>query len=87
MSQPAKFNEVLDAVEHLPPDQQADLPEVVRRRLAEPGRQRVLDDIREARAEMNTGAAKPSSVDDIMREIERDVTEVLEGGKARYPAP
>jgi len=33
------FDEVLDAVEHLPVEQQADLVEVVRRRLAERGRQ------------------------------------------------
>jgi hypothetical protein len=34
----AAFDEVLEAIEHLPADEQAELLEVVRRRLAERGR-------------------------------------------------
>lgn len=64
------FDQVLDAIEHLPADQQADLVEVVRRRLAEQGRQRVIQDVREARAQFSDGKATPASVDQIMREIE-----------------
>ena len=45
------FDEVLDAIEHLPIEQQADLVDVVRRRLAERGRQQIIADAREARAE------------------------------------
>lgn len=75
MRQPATFNDVLEALEQLPPDQQADLLEIVRRRLAERGRQRIFADVNEARAELNTGAANPSSVDEIMREIEDDLTD------------
>jgi len=65
-----KFDDVLEAIEQLPADEQADLVEVVRRRLAERGRQRVVDDVREARSEFHRGAAKSASVDDLMREIE-----------------
>ena len=64
------FDEVLEAIEHLPVDEQADLLEVVRRRLAERGRQRVLGEIDEARTQFSAGKAKPASVDEIMREIE-----------------
>jgi hypothetical protein len=64
------FDEVLEAIEHLPFDEQADLLEVVRRRLAEWGRRSVIEDIGEARTQFSNGAAKPASVDDIMREIE-----------------
>jgi hypothetical protein len=64
------FDEVLEAIEHLPIDEQADLLEVVRRRLAERGRQRVVDEVRQARSEFGAGATKPTSVDDLMREIE-----------------
>lgn len=64
------FDEVLDAIEHLPADQQADLLEVVRRRLAERGRGRIIDDMNEARTQFNDGNAKPATVDEIMREIE-----------------
>jgi hypothetical protein len=70
MQEPATFDEVLDAIEHLPADQQAEVVAVVRRRLAERGRQRVADDARDARAELVSGKLRPSSVDDIVREIE-----------------
>jgi hypothetical protein len=66
----ATFDEVLEAIEHLPIDEQADLLEVVRRRLAEKGRRRVIEDVNEARAQFSNGTAKPASVDEIMREIE-----------------
>jgi hypothetical protein len=64
------FDEVLDAIEHLPAEQQADLVEVVRRRLAERGRQQIVADAREARAEFAAGKTHATAIDDLMREIE-----------------
>jgi hypothetical protein len=64
------FDEVLDAIEDLPTDQQAELLEVVRRRLAEHERRQVIQDVKDARSELAAGTVKASSVDDIMREIE-----------------
>jgi hypothetical protein len=64
------FDEVLEAIEHLPVDEQADLLEVVRRRLADRGRRRVIQDVSEAHTQFSSGMAKPASVDEIMREIE-----------------
>jgi hypothetical protein len=64
------FDEVLEAIDRLPVDDQADLLEVVRRRLAERGRRRVIDDAAEALRQLDDGSAKPASVDEIMREIE-----------------
>jgi len=64
------FDAVLEAIEHLPDEQQADLVDVVRRRLAERGRQRIIADAREARAEHAAGQSRPTSVEDLMREIE-----------------
>lgn len=61
------FDEVLDAVEHLPVEQQADLVEVVRRRLAERGRRQIVADAREARAEFAAGQTRATSVDELMR--------------------
>lgn len=63
------FDQVLDAIENLPVDEQADLVEVVRRRLAERGRQRVIADVNEARQQFAEGSARPASVDEIMHEI------------------
>lgn len=64
------FDEVLDAIEHLPLDQQADLIEVMRRRLAERGRRQVVSDVRDARIEHANGKTRTATVDEIMREIE-----------------
>jgi hypothetical protein len=64
------FDQVLDAIEHLPIEQQADLVDVVRRRLAERGRQRIIADAREARAEFASGKTSATSIDDLMRELE-----------------
>ena len=60
----------MEAIEHLPVDEQADLLEVLQRRLAERGRRRVIDDVIEARTQFGSGETRPASVDDIMREIE-----------------
>jgi hypothetical protein len=64
------FDELLDAIEHLPADEQMELLEVVRRRLAERGRRRVIDEVTQAEAEFDRGLAKSTSVDDLMRGIE-----------------
>lgn len=45
------FDEVLGAIEHLPFEQQAELMNVVRRRLADRGRQQIVADARESREE------------------------------------
>jgi hypothetical protein len=66
----ATFDGILDAIEHLPVDAQADLFDLLRRRLAERGRQRVIDDVREARSEYHSNLATPVTVDDLMREIQ-----------------
>ena len=64
------FDDVLEAVEHLPVDQRLELIAVVQRRLAEQGLQRVAADVREGRADFQAGRAAPISVADLMREIE-----------------
>ncbi len=64
------FDDVLDAIEHLPVEQQADLVDVVRRRLAERGRKQIIADAREAEAEFATGKTRAMSIEDLMREIE-----------------
>jgi len=69
MNPSTTFDEILDAVEALPPDQQADLIDVVRRRLAERGRKQILADAHAASEEHDQGKTRVSSVDDLMREI------------------
>lgn len=65
-----QFDELLDAVEHLPEDAQADFVEVVRHRLAERGRERIVEEVRQAREEFAAGKCAVSTPEDIMREID-----------------
>lgn len=69
MSSNATFDELLDAVENLSPEEQADLVVVIQRRLAERGRNRIVADVREARAEFASRPPTPAKVDDLIREI------------------
>ena len=63
------FATVLEAVEQLTVEEQEDLTEIVRRRLAERGRQRIVRDVVEAEQEFASGGCRPVSVDELMKEI------------------
>lgn len=69
MPSAARFDEVLEAVDRLSPDEQADLVDVIRQRLAEQGRQRIIEDVTQGRADFEQGRVTTGSVDDLMREI------------------
>ncbi len=64
------FDEVLDAVEHLPLDAQADLVAVVQRRLAEEGRRRVVADVQQGRPDFQNGNIVAAAAEDLIREID-----------------
>jgi hypothetical protein len=70
MTQPIRFDELLEAVESLPDDAQAELVDVIRRRLAEHGRKRVVEEVQQARQEFAAGKCSVTTPDDVMREIE-----------------
>ena len=71
MSTVMKFNDALEAVEELTPDEQTELIELVRQRLAEQGRRRAMEEVREGLAEFARGEAKPvNNIDDLIKEIE-----------------
>lgn len=64
------FDDVLDAAEQLPKQQQEDLVDVIRRRLAERGRQQIIADAQDARVEHAAGKTRAMSIDELMSEIE-----------------
>lgn len=64
------FATVLEAVEQLTAEEQEELTDIVRRRLAERGRQRVVREVLEAEQEFATGASRVVSVDELMNEIQ-----------------
>jgi hypothetical protein len=63
------FDQLLDAVEHLPTDEQAALMQIVSRRFAGKGRKRVVDEVEQAAREYTNGACPTTSVDEIMRDM------------------
>ena len=72
------FQEALDTVEMLSPDEQVELIEVVCRRLMERRRSEAAADIREARADYRAGTVRWGTAADVMEEsLRRQLLEVL----------
>ena len=66
---PPLFAEVLEAIERLSFDEQEAVAEILRRRLADQGRRRIVAEVREARREFEAGRCRTGTVDEIMHEI------------------
>jgi len=65
----SQFQKALDVIETLPSDQQADLVEVLHRRLAEHRRDEIAASIREAKADYRAAKVKKGTVADLMRDL------------------
>jgi ribose 1,5-bisphosphokinase PhnN len=70
MSQQSAFADVLDAVEQLDVEAQAELVAVLSRRLAERGRERVANTVAQARREFAAGQCQPLTAAEIVREAQ-----------------
>ena len=65
------FDKALGVVESLPEKQRADLVAIVRRRLAEHGRDRLVREVGAAREEYARGKAKQGTVADLLKDLHR----------------
>jgi len=65
----ATFDEVLEAVESLPEEQQEGLIDIVRRRQIERRREALVASIQEARQELARGDVRRGSVDELFDEL------------------
>jgi 16S rRNA C1402 N4-methylase RsmH len=63
------FGEVLEAVDRLTSEEQEDLAAILQRRLAERGRKRLAEDVREARREFDENACRSATADELIGEI------------------
>ncbi len=63
------FGELVEAVDQLPPDDQETLMQILHRRLAARRRKQLAADIEEARQEFARGDCRPTTPDELMREI------------------
>jgi hypothetical protein len=70
MSAATSFDQLLDAVQRLKPEDQAEFVALLQRRLAAAGRRQIAQDVKDARAEYASGGCAPAGVDDLMRDIE-----------------
>ena len=69
MSTTATFQGALEAVESLPPEQQADLLDVLRRRFIDSRREAMAQSIREARADYLHGKVRRGDVEDLLKDL------------------
>ncbi|MCK5719623.1 MAG: hypothetical protein KAH84_06695 [Thiomargarita sp.] len=69
MSKAILFNELLEAVEHLPLDEQESLIDILYRRIADRRRQEISNFRLSARKEYNSGKLIPETPEDIMKDI------------------
>jgi hypothetical protein len=67
--QPLQFGEILDAVAGLPAEDQLALVDIVKHRLAEDARRRIVASVEEARREFAEGRCCPATVDQLKDEI------------------
>jgi len=68
MSQQPTLADVLDAVDQLDTESQAELVDVVQRRLAEQGRKRIIASVEQARQELKAGQSQPMTAAEIVRQ-------------------
>ena len=70
MSQQHAFADVLEAAEQLDVDAQAELVAILRRRLAERGRERVAATVAQARREFAAGQCQAMTAAELVREAQ-----------------
>ncbi len=66
----SRFQETIEVVENLPPDDQALLIEIIRRRLIQQRRTELAADIAEARNAYERGEVRRSGVANLMQELQ-----------------
>jgi len=71
MKQTAVFNDVLDAADTLPIQQQEDLVRILQSRVIDQKREALAQSVREARAEYARGEVNKGSVADLMKDLEK----------------
>jgi hypothetical protein len=70
MSQQLAFADALEAVERLDVDAQAELVAILSRRLAERGRERVIEAVAESRREFAAGLCQPMTAAELVCEAQ-----------------
>jgi hypothetical protein len=64
-----RFADLVEMIDRLPLDQRESLVDVVRKRIADDQRRRIAASIQSARREHKRGRCKPTTPEELMREI------------------
>jgi len=72
MTQTIEFNQILDIIDTLSPDEQEDLINIVRHRQIEKRREEIANNIKQARQDYQNGMVFRGTVDDILTELNND---------------
>ncbi|MFN9174262.1 MAG: hypothetical protein ACK58N_07045 [Synechocystis sp.] len=72
MIQTLQFNQILEMIDTLSPDEQEDLITIVRHRQIEKRREEIADNIKQARQDYGNGTVFRGTVEDIMAELDND---------------
>ncbi len=65
----SSFDQVLENIEQFSVEEQETLVEVIRRRLIDQKRKKIVQEIKEAKREFERGEAVPVTPDELMKEI------------------
>lgn len=65
------FDEVVDAIDELSPDEQVELVQLIRSRLTDRDRQRLIAEVGVARAEVAAGKATRLALDELADDLRR----------------
>ena len=72
----SRFQELIETVEALPPDEQETLVEIIHLRLAQGKRAQLIEDVAQARDAFKRGDVRRGSAADLMAEVDQSETEV-----------
>ncbi|RPJ74403.1 MAG: hypothetical protein EHM20_10665 [Alphaproteobacteria bacterium] len=68
-TQSITFHEVIEMIEMLPEEEQETVLDIVQHRLKERGRERIIENVKKAREELESGKVRQGTVKELMKEV------------------
>jgi len=68
-TQSINFHEVIEMIEMLPEEEQETLLDIIQRRLKERGHERIIENVKKAREELERGELRQGTVKELMKEV------------------
>lgn len=68
-TQSITFHEVIEMIEMLPEEEQETLLDIIRHRLKERGQERIIENVKKARGELERGEVRQGTTKELMKEV------------------